>query len=58
MDNSGADEEVELCINCGKETQYKQSDHIDNRMGYIEGSGQLCSRCNYNKIFIKNEKNG
>ncbi len=56
MDNTDINQEVELCVNCGKETQYKQSDHIDYRMGYIEGAGQLCSRCNYNEIFIKNTK--
>ena len=56
MDNTDINEEVEFCINCGKETHYKQSDHIDHRMGYIEGAGQLCSRCNYNEIFIKNTK--
>ena len=36
-----------------EETNYKKSDHIDHRMGYIEGAGQLCSRCNYNEKFIK-----
>jgi len=53
MDNSSTDEEIELCVNCGKETQYKKSDHIDTRLGYIKGAGQLCSRCNYNDKFIK-----
>jgi len=54
MDSSSTEEEeVELCVSCGKETKYKTSDHIDNRMGYIEGAGQLCSRCNYNEKFIK-----
>ena len=54
MDSSSTEEEeVELCVSCGKETKYKTSDHIDNRMGYIEGAGQLFSRCNYNEKFIK-----
>ena len=45
--------EYDTCVVCGKETKYKKSDHIDTRMGYIEGSGQLSSRCNYNRTFIK-----
>ena len=54
MDNSSTDEEeVELCVNCGKETQYKKSDHVDTRSGYIEGAGQLCSKCSYTKSFYK-----
>ena len=51
--SSGLEEELELCVNCGKETRYKKSDHIDTRLGYIEGAGQLCSRCSYTKTFIK-----
>jgi hypothetical protein len=30
------------CVMCGKESPYKMSTHIDNRIGYIEGSGQGC----------------
>ena len=33
------------CIICGVETPYKRSTHIDMRIGYIEGAGQLCSAC-------------
>lgn len=33
------------CILCGKETPYEFDTHIDNRVGYIEGMGQLCSTC-------------
>ena len=35
----------ESCILCGKETQYEFDTHIDNRVGYIEGMGQLCDSC-------------
>jgi len=35
----------DLCILCGVETAYDESTHIDMRVGYIEGSGQLCSKC-------------
>lgn len=33
------------CILCGVETAYDESTHIDMRVGYIEGAGQLCSQC-------------
>ncbi len=42
----------ELCVSCKKETTYDREDHIDYRIGYIEGSGQLCLDC-YNEIYIK-----
>ena len=51
MDNSGSESEIEYCIVCGEETKYKKSDHVDQRINYIEGAGQLCSRCRYNQTF-------
>jgi len=36
---------IERCISCNVETQYRVSDHIDYRTGYIEGVGQLCLHC-------------
>jgi hypothetical protein len=33
------------CIICGVETSYDSETHIDIRLGYIEGAGQLCSNC-------------
>ena len=33
------------CVLCGVETPYKHSTHVDMRLGYIEGAGQLCSAC-------------
>jgi|TARA_B100000586_G_C20080173_1_gene414993 hypothetical protein len=50
-DESTSDNDV--CVGCGAVTKYKKSDHVDTRMGYIEGAGQLCPRCNYNETFIK-----
>lgn len=38
-------DEFDHCILCGVETPYKRSTHIDMRLGYIEGAGQLCSAC-------------
>jgi hypothetical protein len=33
------------CIMCGNETQYETTTHIDHRLNYIEGMGQLCTEC-------------
>ena len=38
----------DYCVLCGIETTYDFDTHIDMRHGYIEGAGQLCSKC-YNK---------
>lgn len=37
--------EYDTCVLCGVETPYKRNTHIDLRIGYIEGAGQLCSKC-------------
>ena len=40
------DEEYDHCVECGKITQYKKTDHIDTRMYYIgDGGGQRCNDC-------------
>jgi hypothetical protein len=33
------------CVLCGVETPYDETTHVDIRLGYIEGAGQLCSAC-------------
>lgn len=38
----------DTCIMCGVETPYDFETHIDMRIGYIEGAGQLCAAC-YNQ---------
>lgn len=38
-------EEKDKCVICGKETPYRKSDHIDARLHYVEGCGQLCREC-------------
>ena len=43
-----ADDPIETCVLCGVETPYKRSTHIDHRIGYIEGAGQLYKSC-YNR---------
>lgn len=39
----------DTCVICNKETAYEESTHIDNRVGYIEGVGQLCHSCYINE---------
>ena len=33
------------CVSCGVETLYDKEEHIDFRLGYVEGAGQLCLDC-------------
>jgi hypothetical protein len=35
----------DICILCGNETSYEFETHVDMRVGYIDGAGQLCSNC-------------
>ena len=43
---------IEKCVICGKDTPYRFNDHIDYRVGYVEGSGQGC----YNPNGCQNER--
>ena len=43
------------CVTCNKETHYRIDDHIDMRIGYVEGAGQLCFDC-YDEIYVKKTK--
>ena len=43
------------CVTCNKETHYRIDDHIDMRIGYIEGAGQLCLDC-YDEVYVKKTK--
>ena len=40
------------CVVCDCETPFDINEHIDFRMGYIEGVGQLCLNC-YDKIYYE-----
>jgi hypothetical protein len=33
------------CINCKRDTLYNKEEHVDFRLGYIQGAGQLCLDC-------------
>lgn len=36
---------MEQCIVCGVDTNEPKDKHIDYRYNYVEGAGQLCSKC-------------
>ena len=38
------------CVVCREKTEYDVNDHVDVRLYYVEGSGQLCEEC-YNEIY-------
>jgi hypothetical protein len=38
-------DEYDKCVKCGVVTPYKKTDHVDQRMYYLEGAGQLCETC-------------
>ena len=44
------------CVSCDEVTQYSRFDHVDYRIGYIEGAGQLCLNC-YDEIYVKKKNN-
>ena len=44
-DNSKVVVEMDECIVCGVETNEPKDKHIDYRYNYVEGAGQLCSKC-------------
>ena len=39
------------CVSCERDTLYDQHHHVDFRIGYVEGAGQLCLDC-YDKIYV------
>lgn len=48
---------VDKCVSCGFLTPHSVEDHVDNRKTYVEGAGQLCSKCFievYKKVHKKN----
>ena len=40
----------DTCVMCGCKTEYDRNEHIDQRMHYVEGAGQLCIEC-FNNIY-------
>lgn len=48
--------EFEKCISCGDLTKVKKNSHIDERLYYISGAGQLDKKC-HEKIYGKKFNN-
>ncbi len=38
-------QEMEECVVCGVTTNEPKDKHIDFRYNYVDGAGQLCSKC-------------
>ena len=39
------DIETDKCVSCNKDTGIPKDTHVDLRKHYVEGAGQLCSKC-------------
>jgi len=49
---------IEKCIICGVDTQYRFRTPIDFRYNYVEGAGQLCSKCyHFDTISVTKDEN-
>ncbi len=44
------EQEKEKCVACNEETPVNKNDHVDSRLYYVEGAGQLCKKC-WNEIW-------
>ena len=40
-----SDKGTDLCVLCGADTGIPAETPIDQRVGYVEGSGQICRKC-------------
>ena len=40
------------CVVCKKDSHHDKNEHIKVRIGYVEGSGQLCLDC-YEVIYMR-----
>ena len=45
---------TEYCVSCGDKTPFHWFTHMDERMWYVEGSGQLCCEC-WNETYTKKD---
>ena len=44
--------DMEHCVVCGSATEYTKVTPISKRIGYVEGSGQLCQD-SYKDLYLK-----
>jgi len=38
-------QEMDECVVCGVDTNESKDKHVDYRYNYVDGAGQLCSKC-------------
>ena len=38
-------EKIDICVLCGRPTEYSRNTPVSNREGYVEGCGQTCKAC-------------
>ena len=56
--NKSHTDNYDHCVLCGVETAYKHDTHVDMRIGYVEGAGQLCPKCyNFDKPSVTKDEN-
>ena len=46
----------DLCIRCGKETEYPIITPVDKRFCYVSGSGQMCEDCYREVLKVGSDK--
>ena len=44
--------DIEHCVVCRSVTEYTKETPISERIGYVEGAGQLCQDC-YKDLYLK-----
>jgi len=54
-ENSLKQKDLDSCVICKEETPYTFSTHIDEREHYVQGAGQLCSRCHF-ELYVEKPK--
>lgn len=42
--------ETDVCVVCGEDTLIPKDRPVDLRPNYVEGAGQLCSKC-WNEVY-------
>ena len=55
-DDDDLKNDYDKCVSCDEVTEYLKHDHVDYRIAYIEGAGQLCLNC-YDEIYVKKKNN-
>ena len=49
---AGVPDDIEKCVVCHQPTDFRRTDPIASRFGYVDGTGQLCKRCAVRLDFV------